>query len=134
MVEEAGKSRGDFSEKIGANEERKMKAGVSLNPGTPIEAVYEILPFVDLVLVMTVNPGFGGQKFIESQLEKIARLHSMLDEKKLSAELQVDGGINVQTAKKAVDAGARVLVAGAAVFNKERSVKDSLALLRQAVG
>jgi ribulose-phosphate 3-epimerase len=107
-----------------------VKVGVSLNPETPISAVSEILPSLDLVLVMTVNPGYAGQSFIESTLGKIADLRSELDSKGLSAELEVDGGINVQTAPKVVKAGARVLVAGAAVFGSGRTVRESLAALR----
>jgi ribulose-phosphate 3-epimerase len=107
-----------------------VKVGVSLNPGTPISAVNEILPSLDLVLVMTVNPGYAGQTFIESTLDKIADLRSELDKKGLTAELEVDGGINAQTAPKVVKAGARVLVAGAAVFSSGRTIKDSLAELR----
>jgi ribulose-phosphate 3-epimerase len=106
------------------------KAGVSLNPPTPLKAITEILPQLDLVLVMTVNPGYGGQPFIESTLEKIAKLRAELDKKGLSAELEVDGGINAQTAPKVIKAGARVLVAGAAVFASGRTVRESLAELR----
>jgi ribulose-phosphate 3-epimerase len=107
-----------------------VKAGVSLNPETPLSAIIEVLPALDLVLVMTVNPGYAGQPFIESTLEKIAKLRAELDEKGLAAELEVDGGINTQTAPKVVKAGARVLVAGAAVFASGRTVKESLAELR----
>jgi ribulose-phosphate 3-epimerase len=107
-----------------------VKAGVSLNPKTPITAVNEILSSLDLVLVMTVNPGYTGQPFIESTLDKIAALRSELDKKGLTAELEVDGGINVQTAPKVVKVGARVLVAGAAVFSSGLSVRESLAALR----
>ena len=107
-----------------------VKAGVSLNPGTPLSAITEILPSLDLVLVMTVNPGYGGQPFIEATLDKIAKLRAELDKKGLSAELEVDGGINAQVAPKVVKAGARVLVAGAAVFASGRTVKESLAELR----
>jgi ribulose-phosphate 3-epimerase len=107
-----------------------VKVGVSLNPETPISAVSEMLPALDLVLVMTVNPGYAGQPFIESTLDKIADLRSELDSKGLAAELEVDGGINVQTAPKVVKAGARVLVAGAAVFSSGRTVRESLAELR----
>ena len=106
------------------------KAGVSLNPKTPLSAITEILPSLDLVLVMTVNPGYAGQPFIESTLDKIADLRAELDEKGLTAELEVDGGINATTAPKVVKAGARVLVAGAAVFGSGRTVKESLAALR----
>jgi len=107
-----------------------VKAGVSLNPGTPLSAITEILPSLDLVLVMTVNPGYGGQPFIEATLDKIAQLRAELDKKGLAAELEVDGGINAQVAPKVVKAGARVLVAGAAVFASGRTVKESLAELR----
>jgi ribulose-phosphate 3-epimerase len=107
-----------------------VKAGVSLNPETPTTAVNEILPSLDLVLVMTVNPGYAGQSFIESTLDKIAALRSELDKKGLTAELEVDGGINAVVAPKVVKAGARVLVAGAAVFSSGRTIKDSLAELR----
>ena len=96
------------------------KAGVSLNPGTPVEAVEHVLADVDLVLVMTVNPGFGGQSFIGSQLDKIRRLRKMLDEIAArggrNIDLEVDGGINAETAREAVAAGADVLVAGTATF------------------
>lgn len=107
-----------------------VKVGVSLNPETPLSAVSQILPSLDLVLVMTVNPGYAGQPFIESTLDKIADLRSELDSKGLSTELEVDGGINVQTAPKVVEAGARVLVVGAAVFSSGRTVRESLAELR----
>jgi ribulose-phosphate 3-epimerase len=120
----------DIKKLVSAIKGLGVKVGVSLNPGTPISAVNEILPSLDLVLVMTVNPGYAGQPFIESTLDKIADLRSELDKKGLSAELEVDGGINVQTAPKVVKAGARVLVAGAAVFGSGRTIKDSLAELR----
>jgi len=92
------------------------KAGLSLNPGTPVEAVDNVLPDLDLVLVMSVNPGFGGQSFIGSQLEKIAALRKRIDALKRPIELEVDGGINAETARAAVAAGADVLVAGTATF------------------
>jgi len=92
------------------------KAGVSLNPGTPVEAVDWVLGDVDLVLVMTVNPGFGGQGFIESQLGKISALRKRIDALGRPVDLQVDGGINAETARRAVEAGADVLVAGTATF------------------
>ena len=110
-----------------------VKAGVSLNPETPLTAISEILPAVDLVLVMTVNPGYGGQPFIESMLEKIAQLRTELDEKGLAAELEVDGGINAKTAPRVVEAGARVLVAGAAVFNSKQTVKEALKELKSSL-
>lgn len=92
------------------------KAGVSLNPATPAEAIDFILEDIDLVLVMSVNPGFGGQKFIDSQLRKIEQVAEMISRRGLSVELEVDGGIDPATAPRAVDAGATVLVAGSASF------------------
>jgi ribulose-phosphate 3-epimerase len=98
------------------------RAGVALNPATPESAIEEILTDLDLVLVMTVNPGFGGQKFIESTLPKIRRLREMIDSANPNCELEVDGGIDAQTVERAVSAGARVLVAGSAVFGAKDSV------------
>lgn len=92
------------------------KAGISLNPGTPVEMVDNVLDMVDLILVMSVNPGFGGQKFIHSQLEKIRTLRQKIDASGRTIDLQVDGGINGETARLAVEAGADVLVAGTATF------------------
>ena len=113
--------------------EEGSRAGVSLNPSTSLSAIEEILPFVDLVLVMSVNPGFGGQKFIESSIDKIARLRRILDERGLSAELEVDGGINEEIAPRVAKAGAMVLVAGAAVFNRKESVAQAVARIRESV-
>lgn len=113
--------------------EEGSRAGVSLNPSTSLSTIEEILPFVDLVLVMSVNPGFGGQKFIESSVDKITRLRRMLDERGLDAELEVDGGINADIAPRVAGAGARVLVAGAAVFNQKESVAQAVARIRQSV-
>jgi ribulose-phosphate 3-epimerase len=93
------------------------KAGVSLNPATPAEAAEQVLDDVDLILVMTVNPGFGGQNFIEGQLPKIRRLRAAIDRAGRRIDLEVDGGINTETAKRAIDAGADVLVAGTATFD-----------------
>jgi ribulose-phosphate 3-epimerase len=92
------------------------KAGVSLNPGTPAASIGEVLDIVDLVLVMSVNPGFGGQSFIASQLAKIATLRQMIDASGRTIDLEVDGGIKAETAASAIAAGADVLVAGTAVF------------------
>ena len=92
------------------------KAGVSLNPGTPAALIGEVLDIVDLVLVMSVNPGFGGQSFIASQLAKIAAIRAMIDASGRTIDLEVDGGINAETAASAIAAGADVLVAGTAVF------------------
>ena len=90
------------------------KAGIALNPGTPAESVEYLLDSIDLVCVMTVNPGFGGQSFIESQVDKIKKLKSMIGSRKIF--LEIDGGIDTKTASLVVDAGANVLVAGSAVF------------------
>ena len=92
------------------------KAGVSLNPSTPASAISHVLEEIDLVLVMTVNPGFGGQSFISGQLDKIRTLRQMIDSSGRSIDLEVDGGINEKTARLAIDAGADVLVAGTATF------------------
>lgn len=93
-----------------------VKAGVSLNPSTPASAIYEVLSDVDLVLVMSVNPGFGGQKFIPGMLRKIETLRAAIDETGRDIDLEVDGGIDAKTAKAAIAAGADVLVAGSATF------------------
>jgi ribulose-phosphate 3-epimerase len=108
------------------------RAGVSLNPSTPVGTLEEILPYVDLVLVMTVNPGFGGQSFIEGSVSKIRRVRSMLDELGSPAELEVDGGIDQGTAQRVVQAGANVLVAGSAIFGTAEGIARSLAGLRTA--
>ncbi|MEL7197941.1 MAG: ribulose-phosphate 3-epimerase [Pseudomonadota bacterium] len=92
------------------------KAGVVLNPGTPVSVLDNLLDMVDLVLVMSVNPGFGGQSFILSQLDKIAKIRSMIDATGREINLEVDGGVNAETAKQCVAAGADVLVAGSATF------------------
>lgn len=97
--------------------EKGAKAGVALNPATPPAQIEYILPLADLVLLMTVNPGFGGQAFIPEVLPKIRTVRQMLEERGLSAEIQVDGGVNAETAAAVVQAGANVLVAGAAVFD-----------------
>ncbi len=113
--------------------ELKVKAGVSLNPGTSLAVVDEALPIVDLVLLMTVDPGFGGQLFIKGMEAKIARLRHILDERGLGAELEVDGGITAETAPLAVRAGARVLVAGSAIFNRRESVAEAMARMRESI-
>jgi len=110
-----------------------VKAGVSLNPATPLASLEEILGDVDLVLVMTVNPGFGGQEFIAGMLSKIRRLRRMLDERGLKCELEVDGGINAETAPEVVAAGANVLVAGQAIFGAEEGVAEAMRRIRESV-
>ncbi len=118
---------------VQAIKELGVKAGVALNPGTPIDTLNEILTSLDLVLVMTVNPGFGGQTFIEGMLDKITRLRAELDKKGLATELEVDGGINAEVSPRVVQAGARVLVAGAAVFNSRQSIAKAMAKIRASL-
>lgn len=105
-----------------------MKAGVTLNPSTPIEMLKPVLDIVDLVLVMSVNPGFGGQSFIESSLYKIKKLSKWKKEYGYNYIIEVDGGVNEKTIKKVADAGAELLVAGSAVFN-EKSIKSNIETL-----
>lgn len=109
------------------------RAGVALNPATPLSAVEYVIPDIDLLLVMTVNPGFGGQQFIPEMLRKIARARAMLDEAGSEAWLEVDGGINGSTTPLVVRAGARVLVAGSSVFGHPEGVRAGIEELRQAV-
>ncbi len=98
--------------------EKKIAAGLSIKPGTPVEAIREYLPLCDLVLVMSVEPGFGGQKFMPAAADKIRTLAALREELGLSYEIEVDGGINADTAKVCIQAGVDVLVAGSAVFGK----------------
>jgi ribulose-phosphate 3-epimerase len=112
-----------------------LKAGVTLNPATPLVTLEEVLGEVDLVLVMSVNPGFGGQSYLPSSTKKIARLRQMLQERKLEhVDLEVDGGINTTTAAEAAAAGANVLVVGSRIFNSQGSVAENLTSLRDAIG
>lgn len=108
------------------------RAGVAINPGTPAFLLEAVLPLADLVLVMTVNPGFGGQQFIPSTLAKIREVRAMLDRQGVVAEVEVDGGIDVTTAPEVVAAGARVLVAGTAVYGDPDGVAAAVAALRRA--
>jgi len=124
----------DIKPVLKAIKEAGGKAGGSIKPNTPVDALKEILPDLDLVLVMSVEPGFGGQSFMEDSLGKIAHLRAELDRKELRAELEVDGGINVAVAPRVVAAGARVLVAGSAVFNKNQTVKEAMQKLRDSLG
>lgn len=96
-----------------------MQAGVVLNPATPLCAAEEVLPYCDLVLLMSVNPGFGGQKFIPETVQKIRTLRALIDARGLSCEIEVDGGINPETAARCIDAGASILVAGNSVFSPD---------------
>lgn len=96
-----------------------MKAGVALNPATPVNVLEDILHDCDMVLIMSVNPGFGGQKFIEHSIEKIKKLKAMINERGCNTLIQVDGGVNMETGRRLVDAGVDVLVAGSFVFQAE---------------
>jgi ribulose-phosphate 3-epimerase len=112
-----------------------VKPGVTLNPATPADALADILPYVDLVLVMSVNPGFGGQSYIPTSTAKIARIRRMLDERRLGhVELQVDGGVAPDTIADVVRAGASCVVAGSAIYNAKAPVAENIRLLREAAG
>lgn len=107
------------------------RAGVALNPATPAESLTEVLPYLDLILVMSVNPGFGGQEYIPTSTGKIARVRELLVQRGLDqVELEVDGGIAPGTAAEVVSAGASVLVAGSAVYNTRASIAENLRALR----
>lgn len=111
------------------------RPSVAISPATPVSAIEEIIADLDQVLVMTVNPGFGGQAFIEAMLGKISRVRALVEERGLDADLQVDGGISAATAAAVASAGANVLVAGSAVYNDRVSVADAIAAIRaSAVG
>jgi ribulose-phosphate 3-epimerase len=105
-----------------------VKAGVVLNPATPVDFIQHVLSDVDMVLLMSVNPGFGGQGFIPEVLTKIKALKKMIDEKGLQVEIEIDGGVNEQTAKQCIEAGATVLVAGSAIYNQKDRAKAMAAL------
>jgi len=105
------------------------KAGISIKPRTPVSDIVELLPLLDLVLIMTVEPGFGGQAFMEDQLSKITELRKIIDKNKFNCLIEVDGGINAQTAKQCVNAGAEVLVSGNYIFNTP-DVKEAISSLR----
>lgn len=107
-----------------------IKAGVALNPGTPIETIKHILGDIDMVLIMTVNPGFGGQSFIESMIPKIEELKELIDSKNLSVDIQVDGGIKPENVDKVVRAGANIIVAGSAIFNSD-NIQTTVDLFRK---
>ncbi|MCL4507420.1 MAG: ribulose-phosphate 3-epimerase [Chloroflexi bacterium] len=110
-----------------------LQAGVTLNPLTPLEAIRETLPLVDLVLIMSVEPGYGGQKYIPLSTQRIATVRRWLDEIGSQAELEVDGGVNLHTICAVRDAGASIVVVGSAVFNDKYSVADSVGMLRASL-
>jgi len=96
-----------------------VKAGIALNPHTPVNVLDEIITDVDLILIMSVNPGFGGQKFIESSVQKVSQLKKLIDARNLDVIIEIDGGVNLETGKKLAEAGASALVAGSFVFNSD---------------
>lgn len=108
-------------------------AGVALNPSTPILLLEDILSLLDMVLIMTVNPGFGGQEFIPETLPKITRLRELIDQQELHCDIEVDGGIHEAVVPSVVQAGAKLLVAGTAVYNELESVAEAIARLRNAL-
>ncbi|MCB8944940.1 MAG: ribulose-phosphate 3-epimerase [Ardenticatenaceae bacterium] len=110
-----------------------VKAGVTLNPATPLVTLEEVLPLVDLVLIMSVNPGFGGQSFIAGSLAKIGRLRQMLNQVNPQAWLEVDGGVKAANTAKIVRAGATALVAGSAIFGGKQSVAANIQAFREAI-
>jgi ribulose-phosphate 3-epimerase len=110
------------------------QVGVALNPSTPTFMLSDVLSLIDLVLVMTVNPGFGGQEFIPETLPKITQMRQQLSERNLHYDIEVDGGIHEATAPQAVKAGANLLVAGSAVYNQHESVAEALERLRKVIG
>ncbi|MCM3767968.1 ribulose-phosphate 3-epimerase [Neobacillus niacini] len=106
-----------------------VKAGVVLNPATPVNSIQHIVKDIDMVLLMSVNPGFGGQKFIPEVLPKIKEVKELAEEKGVSLEIEIDGGVNPETAKLCIEAGATVLVAGSAIYNQQDYTK-AIALIR----
>jgi ribulose-phosphate 3-epimerase len=110
-----------------------LRAGIVLNPGTPANVVLETLDVIDHVLIMTVNPGFSGQKFIPSIMQKVRTVRSWIDERKKSIHLEVDGGINAETAPMAAEAGADVFVAASSVFHHPQGIKAGVAALRNSL-
>lgn len=114
--------------------QRGAKAGLTLNPETPVEKVLPFLGELDLLLVMSVRPGFGGQKFIEGALDKLRVVRKALDERKLMAELEIDGGVKLDNARRVVDAGATVVVAGSAIFEAPEGVGAAVAKFREVLG
>ena len=108
---------------VGAIRQEGMKAGVCLNPATPVHVLEDIINEVDMVLLMSVNPGFGGQKFIKNTIQKVIKLRRLIEEKRANVLIEIDGGVNFETGKQLFDAGADVLVAGSFVFGAENPIK-----------
>lgn len=124
----------DIYETINLVKKEGIKVGVSINPETPVDEIIDLIPLVDMVLIMSVRPGFGGQKFIEETLLKATEIKKIIDELKLSVDIQMDGGITLLNVKKVLDAGVNIVVAGSAVFsgNIEKNVSDFLEILGEA--
>jgi ribulose-phosphate 3-epimerase len=108
---------------------RGVEPGVALNPATPLSALEEVLPELHLVLIMSVNPGFGGQSFLPASLHKVRRLRHLVEERGLSARIEVDGGVDVDTGPRLLECGAEILVAGSAVFGKGDAERDARRLI-----
>ena len=121
----------DLSATLAAIRGHGARAGIALRPDTPLSAVTDVLDQADLLLPMTVQPGYGGQSYIEEVEQKVTEARGIIDAKSLNIEIEVDGGINERTAARAAKAGARILVAGTAIYGRDESVKDRIALLRQ---
>jgi ribulose-phosphate 3-epimerase len=113
--------------------ELRIEAGVAINPGTSLGVLEDVLDVTDIIQVMTVNPGFGGQEFIHSQINKIRRLREMLKERGLETPIAIDGGVDTTTAPLVVSAGATVLVAGSSIYNEKASVAQNVAALRASI-
>jgi ribulose-phosphate 3-epimerase len=113
---------------VGTIKSLGKKAGVSLNPKTPISALMDVINDIDLILIMSVNPGFAGQSFMSGVLHKVTELRKMINDKKLKIDIEIDGGINFETAPLAVKAGANILVSGTTIFSG--SLKDNIQKLR----
>ncbi|MDM7997744.1 MAG: ribulose-phosphate 3-epimerase [Acidobacteriota bacterium] len=112
----------------------KVCAGIAVNPGTSISLLEEVLPLADYVLLMTVNPGFGGQKFIPSSLDKIRKLRKIIASNKYAARIEVDGGIGPENLKEVIEAGAEILVAGSAVFSAQKDASEAVRELKAIAG
>ena len=121
----------DLTDSIKKIKSYNKKAGVSLNPETPVDKVLPILNLIDLVLIMSVNPGFGGQKFMKETLEKVKILRKEIDSKKLKVQIEIDGGINFENSKMAIDAGVDILVSGTTIFKENGgNLKKNIQLLK----
>ena len=119
---------------VSAVKDQGKQIGVAINPATPISAIEEVLPLLDIVLVMTVNPGFGGKDFIPAALAKVQRLRRIIEEQGYATRIEVDGGIKAdQTAQDSVRAGASILVAGTAIFNAQESVAENMQRMRSSI-